>query len=473
MQDANACNANEVLTNEYLSYLAESETDEADRRAAWNYIVNSTAVWDGNPVYMGYVPRLFSQDAYNLFKTTSETLYDILGKVIKEYQSNPEYRALFKFDERLEQLTLAPTGYTDPLPITRVDCFLNEDTGKLRFCEFNTDGTSGMNENREAFACIAQSEPYRRLAQNHALSNCDTDLFSGWVDTFLSIYSRYDAKVEKPRIAIVDFLENAAFEEFKVYAGIFKERGFDISIFDVRKLSFDGEHLHGKNAAWGDSDVDIDVIWRRTVASDLLEHWDESQPLVQAYLAHKVCLIGGFATNIVHDKQVFRVLHRPETAALLTEKEATLVKECIPFTTFLDPAEIDIDEVKANPARWVLKPSDGYCSKNVTVGHDCDAETWAKLIDESLAQTMGTSQRFLVQECCELYKTATVPLYGKDEDFTAQPVMFNNLTGLYLMGGRFSGVFNRLGPGAIIMGRKGGVTSATVWVDVDASAAAE
>ena len=57
MQDANACNANEVLTNEYLSYLAESETDEADRRAAWNYIVNSTAVWDGNPVYMGYVPR--------------------------------------------------------------------------------------------------------------------------------------------------------------------------------------------------------------------------------------------------------------------------------------------------------------------------------------------------------------------------------------------------------------------------------
>ena len=50
MQDANACNANEVLTNEYLSYLAESETDEADRRAAWNYIVNSTAVWDGNPV---------------------------------------------------------------------------------------------------------------------------------------------------------------------------------------------------------------------------------------------------------------------------------------------------------------------------------------------------------------------------------------------------------------------------------------
>ena len=236
MQDANACNANEVLTNEYLSYLAESETDEADRRAAWNYIVNSTAVWDGNPVYMGYVPRLFGQDAYNLFKTTSETLYGILSKVIREYQSNPEYRALFKFDERLGQLMLAPTGYTDPLPITRVDCFLNEDTGKLRFCEFNTDGTSGMNENREAFACIAQSEPYRRLAQDHALSNCDTDLFPGWVDTFLSIYSRYDAKVEKPRIAIVDFLENAAFEEFKVYAGIFKERGVDISIFDVREL---------------------------------------------------------------------------------------------------------------------------------------------------------------------------------------------------------------------------------------------
>ena len=122
MQDANACNANEVLTNEYLSYLAESETDEADRHAAWNYIGNSTAVWDGNPVYMGYVPRLFGQDAYKLFKTTSETLYGILSKVIREYQSNPEYRALFKFDERLEQLMLAPTGYTASLTRTQASC---------------------------------------------------------------------------------------------------------------------------------------------------------------------------------------------------------------------------------------------------------------------------------------------------------------------------------------------------------------
>ena len=463
-----ATNRNAEYTSEYLSYLVNDKNDEHDRRTAWDYILGSTAVWDGNPVYMGYVPRLFDQRTYDSFKQTAETLHGILTKVIREYQANPAYRALFSFDERLEQLMTAPTGYAEALPITRVDCFFDEDTGSMRFCEFNTDGTSGMNENREAGNCIRESAPFKKFAANHAVATCDEALFDEWVDTFLTIYSGYDARVENPHIAIVDFLENAALEEFKVYAQLFQDRGYQVSIFDVRELSFDGRHLHGAKAVWGEGDTDIDVIWRRTVASDLLEHWSESEPLVQAYLAHKVAMIGSFATNIVHDKQVFRVLHRPETTKLLTTDEAALVRECIPYTAFLDPAEIDIDELKADPARWVIKPTDGYCSKNVTVGHDCQTDEWARIVDECLEQATTASARYLVQECCSLYKTPTVPLYGNDADFTAAPQDYNNLTGLYLMGGKFAGVFSRLGPGSIILGRKGGVTSASLWVDVDA-----
>ena len=460
-------NGNAELTREYLAYVADDSADAEHRLDAWNYILNSTSVFDGKPVYTAYTPRLFDQATYDQFKRTAETLHGILSKVIVEFQQNPEYRKLFSFDPRLEQLMLVPSGYPSALPFTRVDCFFNEDTKTLKFCEFNTDGSSGMNENREAGNCIKESEPFKRFAAAHKVETCDREMFDEWIDRFLAIYSTYDARVENPRIALVDFLENSALEEFKVYAKLFQARGYQVSIFDVRELEFDGEHLHGKKAIFGESDTDIDLIWRRTVAADVMEHWDESQPLVQAYSAHRVALIGSFATNIVHDKQIFRVLHNPQTTKLLTSEEAALVRECIPQTAFLGPAEIDIDEVKANPSKWVLKPSDGYCSKNVEVGRNHTPEEWARIVDDCLAAEQGASTPFLVQECCDLFKTDTIPMYGNDDDYTAAPKPYNNLTGLYLTDGRFAGVYNRLGPGLIILGSKGGVTSATVWVDVE------
>ncbi len=457
------------LTQEYISIIKQDKNDEENRRESWNYILGSSAVWDGQPVYIDYIPRLYSSATYEFLKTKVEMLYDILSKIIREYQNSPNYRELFYFDERLVPLMCADTGYTESLPIARLDCFHNEETNTLKFCEFNTDGTSGMNENREALNAIRQSEPYKKFSEQHNISNFDQELFDGWVDEFLKIYSKHNASVEKPNIAIVDFLENAAFEEFKIYGQLFQKRGYNFSVFDVRELAYDGKHLFGKNAAWGESNCNIDVIWRRSVASDLLAHWEESQSYVNSILEQKVVLIGGFSTNIVHDKQVFRVMRAPETLDLLTKEEKELVFECIPFTAFLDSDEVDLNDVKSNPGKWVIKPTDGYCSRGVVVGRDyvsCfrSRELWEKLIDEFLTKTRKQNQHFLVQENCELYQTPSIALYGDEKDYVEEPKKYNNLTGLYLMGGKFSGIFTRKGPGSIILGREGGITAASLVV---------
>ena len=39
--------------------------------------------------------------------------------------------------------------YDCNIPIARIDIFYDEETGGFKFCEFNTDGTSAMNEDRE------------------------------------------------------------------------------------------------------------------------------------------------------------------------------------------------------------------------------------------------------------------------------------------------------------------------------------
>ena len=65
------------------------------------------------------------------------------------------------------------------------------------------------------------------------------------------------------------------------------------------------------------------------------------------------------------------------------------------------------------------------------------------------------------------FKTETIPLYGKEADYTAAPQAFNNMPGLFIYNGHFAGVFSRLGPNSIILGSKGGVTAPSLWVDCE------
>ncbi|MCB6405465.1 hypothetical protein LI180_11925, partial [Megasphaera massiliensis] len=61
------------------------------------------------------------------------------------------------------------------------------------------------------------------------------------------IYATYARRVENPRIAICDYLENGVVDEFHIYADLFRQRGVECVVADVRELSFDGEALHDKD----------------------------------------------------------------------------------------------------------------------------------------------------------------------------------------------------------------------------------
>lgn len=448
-------NENAAYTQAYLDIMNELGGDPEGRRAARACLERSTAVVHGEVVASSFVPRLFGRSTRDALERISTTMHGILCKVMAAYLDDPAYRALFSFDPRLEELILLPRGYDSLLPFARVDVFLNEDEGTATFCEFNADGSSGMNEDREIVRSVEQSETYRRFAERHRVRS--SELFASWADAFLSIYGTYEHRVEHPRIAICDYLENATLSEFEVFARTFAERGVDCAICDVRDLAFDGTVLRD-----GDGER-IDAVWRRCVTNDVLEHWDESQELIRAVRAERVALIGSFAGHIVHDKQLFAVLHRPETLALLTPEEQDFVKASIPRTAFLDEEHVDLASVKADKDAWVIKPTDHYGADEVYVGAAVEQGRWNELVDRFANEAAGIP--FLAQTYQVPYRTLTVPLYGKpaDEDGPAQE--YNNLSGLYLYDGKFAGVFSRLGPSPLISGKAGGITAPTIWVD--------
>ena len=453
---------NADYTREYFEIMDELDGDIESRRAAFDYMQDSTAIVHHQVVASSFVPRLFNQETYDVMKRTAEMSHRILCKVIEHYIEDPEYRKQFDFDERLVELILLPRDYDAVLPFARVDTFMNEDDYRIHFCEFNGDGSAGMNENREITNSIVGSDTFRTFAENHKVEGCE--IFEMWARTFLDIYDTYKFKVENPRIAICDYLENGVVDEFYIYADKFKQLGVECVVADVRELSFDGEVLRTPDG------LPVNAIWRRCVTNDVLEFWEESQDLINAVRARKVALIGSFAGHIVHDKQLFDVLFKPPTDAFLTAEEIKFVEETVPMTAFLNDEEVNIPQIRANRDQWIIKPTDHYGADNVYAGCEVSQEEWERVIDEFANERAGYP--FIVQRYIRPFKTEILPPDVGIDDIpdgmvATDPELYNNLNGLYLFNGKFGGVFSRLGPHPTISKPNGGITAATIWVDCD------
>ena len=451
---------NADYTREYFQIMDALGGDVAGRRAAYDYMQSSTAIVHHRVVACSFIPRLFNRKTYDTMKETAETAHRILVKVIERYLADPEYRRAFHFDPRLEELILLPRGYDSVLPFARVDTFLDEDDYRVKFCEFNADGSSGMNENREITTSVAQSETFKEFASRHRVEGCE--LFESWVQAFLDIYATYARRVENPRIAICDYLENGVVDEFHIYADLFRQRGVECVVADVRELSFDGEALHDKDGQR------IDAIWRRCVTNDVIDHWDDSQELLNAVRAEKVALIGSFAGHIVHDKQIFKVLFDERTLEFLDGDEISLIEETVPMTAFLDDDYINVPQIRANKDEWIIKPTDHYGADDVYAGCYVSQEEWEGLIDKFANGRAGFP--FIVQRYIHPFKTETLPPDTgidqlADDEVSDAPKLYNNLNGLYLYDGVFQGVFSRLGPLPTISKDMQGMTAATIWVD--------
>lgn len=461
---------NTDYTSEYLATVNDLEGDVESRREALSYMESSTAIVHHEVVACSFLPRLFNAETYTTFKRTAETMHRILVRVMQRYLDDPEYRTIFSFDPRLEELILLPRGYDALLPFARVDVFLDEDDYRIGFCEFNADGSSGMNENREITNSIVDSESFKRFAGQHEVHPCE--LFESWVEEFLAIYETYEHRVDEPHIAICDYLENAVVDEFKVFAHLFAERGVACSIYDVRELSFDGRELKGPDGKR------VDAIWRRSVTNDVIEHWDESQALIEAVRAEKVALIGSFAGHIVHDKQIFEALMHPKTVEMLDAEEIGFIEQTIPTTAFLDDEHVDLAQIRTNRCEWIIKPTDHYGADDVYAGAYVDEKAWNELIDRFANGAAG--EPFLVQRYITPFKTLTLPPDTHIAELTDDQVRerthgepYNNLSGLYLYNGTFQGVFSRLGPRPTISKDMAGITAATLWVDFDPAAVDE
>jgi len=431
-------------------YKAEIETNFEENKASAlkikDYLEHSSVAYHGRCVHTLHIPKVFTSDVIAYYKEITATTYKIFEKVIKEYLKNPEYRKQFPFSKELEELILIPNQYASVLPIARFDIFFNEEDWSFKFCEINTDGTSAMNEDYVLNMAIDHNLTHQKMKQQYDFHTFE--LFDSWVNTFMDLYQTYEHKVENPHIAIIDFLEHSSITEFEEFKRRFEQKGYQIEICEITKLKYKDGVLYSPQG------TPIDVIYRRAVTSDIMSHYDQVQDFITAVKEQKVCTIGSFCTQIIHNKWLFKILHEESTLRLMDTKEQEFIKNHIPKTNLMDTRYCSLEEVKQQKDRWIIKPLDSYASRGVYAGTDYSEKEWREIVEKH------ADHDYIYQEYCPPYRTPNIYLVEADPEWK----QYTNMSGIFVYNGEMAGIYSRLSDGGIISSQYNEKAVATLYL---------
>jgi uncharacterized circularly permuted ATP-grasp superfamily protein len=365
------------------------------------------------------------------FEYIGKIIMSIANKVAKRYMDFPEYRTKFEYSKLLEDLILIDEGYHINVPIGRFDIFYG---GKdnFKFCEFNTDGSSAMNEDNTLARILMDTKAINNMKKKYNISYFE--LIYKWVEESTKIFKKFNPDIEKPNVAIVDFKESGTPYEFEEFKKAYINKGFKAVVADPRELKYIDGKLYFK-------DIKIDLIYRRIVTKEFVDRIDEIEDLVNAYKDGSVCMIGSLKSQIMHNKIIFKVLHEKETLQFLTEEERNFIKKHIPYTEEFNGEDI-YKEVLKNKDKYILKPKDLYASKGVYAGKNFSSEDWKRIADESLGK------EYICQEFCEPFTREFVNF----EDGKLKVSKLKTITGIFMYNEKFEGLYTRLGKGTIISG---------------------
>lgn len=428
----------------YGRYRRQVEDQPLVYRKKWDeakeLIRDSSAWYGGEPVRFIYQPLFFDREDMAFFEKLSGTMTGILKKVIGEYRRNADFRDQFWFSPEMQDLVLCDPGYGMDFPMARYDIFYHysdADNGDqaFQFCELNGDGSSSMNESQALYEAFTQTDALGAWGKAFGTP----ELFDTWIDVLLADYRRFagNSAVANPHIVIMDFAGEGIESEFKEFIRRMEGRGLQARIADPRELTY-------RNGAVYIEEKRIDIVYRRATTARVMAYYTEVQDFIRAYRERAVCVVGGFSSQIIHNKMIFKVLHDEANGDLFTEAERRFIRAHVPRTEVLTGENMHryIEE----PDCWILKPFDQYGAHGIHMGRDMDAAAWRQAIAESTA-----SGGYLVQAACRVPRLP-MPTIEKDRVFF-EPYYY--LIGLFQYDESFAGFYSRTGRRHIIASHGG------------------
>ncbi len=389
-----------------------------------------------------YKPHILSPRQEKILKRVNSALMEIVNTATRLYFDAPELRHYFQLSPEAKALVDIDPGYPRNVIFSRFDAFMEGEAVKM--IELNCDSPAGAGYADVLEEILFEEKLLQNFFSEYTLKR---DLRRERVlSTLLEVWEEFGG-YETPNIAIVDWRTVRTQPEFESFKALFEAKGYKTTIADPRDLSYKGGKLYHKNFR-------INLIYRRVIFDELLEHLDEVQDFIRAYQDKAVCVVNPLRSRLGSTKSLLSILTNPEYDHFFTDEENRIKREHLPWTRRMIDADkfyggkkiYLVDFLKDEKETLILKPTLGYGGKGVWIGRETKDEDWNAAIDRAV------KGEYVVQEYVNI-PIITVPIViNRKLDFAYKKINLNCL----VFGPKLAGNFSRLSDESVINVARGG-----------------
>jgi hypothetical protein len=433
----------ETAIAEYHKLLAADETlTSATFQKLRSGMRKSRLLYGDRPIGVALRPHLLEQKQFRALTLSAERVAGALEKVAAAVVQDPKLMDELGVTEAEHKMALIDPGFSTAGVTTRLDAFVHGD--EIKFVESNAENPSSLPDQEELNRLLFELPVMASFARRYRLQQFSP--VERLLETLLSTYREWGGN-GVPNIAIVDWKNLPTSSEFVFLQEHFSAHGVPTIICSPGDLEYHQGQL--RCGAFR-----IDVVYKRVIIHEFLARYDDTHPLIRAYVDHGVCLVNPFRCKIMHKKAVFEMLTDEQRQNWFTSTEKEAIRRTVPWTRRVSDRKTKrygekinlLEFVRRHRSMFVLKPNDDYGGHGVYFGTQLNEREWDDAMEKAF------SADYIVQDAIDLHPEV-FPIFS-DTDWRLQPMFVD--TNPFLFRGKVCGAMVRLSATPIVNVTSGG-----------------
>ena len=428
---------------EYHELLAGDETlTPATFEKLRSAMRKNRLLYGERPIGISLRPHFLHHKQFQRLSQAAQRVTSALEKIAAAVVQDPSLMGELGLTEAEHRMALVDPGFSTAGITTRLDAFVRGD--EIKFVESNAENPSSLPDQEELNRLLFELPVMASFARRYHLRQFSP--VDALLETLLGTYREWGG-TGVPNVAILDWKDLPTSSEFVFLREHFKAHGVPTIICSPDNL----EYQQGKLRC---GPFRIDLVYKRVIIHEFLARYDDTHPLIRAYVNHDVCLVNPFRCKIMHKKAVFEMLTDEQRHDWFTPSETEAIRDSVPWTRRVSERKTTrkgrhinlLEFIRRNRSRLVLKPNDDYGGHGVHFGPQMDESEWESAIERAL------SADYIVQDALDLH-SEVFPVFNESE-WKLQPMFVD--TNPFLFRGRVCGAMVRLSATAIVNVTSGG-----------------
>jgi glutathionylspermidine synthase len=242
------------------------------------------------PIGVALRPHLLDEKQFHTLTQTAQRTASALEKVATAVVQSADLMSQLGLTDVERSLALVDPGFSTAGVTARLDGFVRDD--EIKFVEYNAENPSSLSDQEELNRLLFELPAMATFARRYRLRQFSP--VERLLETLLSTYREWGGTAV-PNIVILDWENLPTSNEFVLLRNHFTEHGVPTMICSPDDL----EYRSGELRCGG---FRVDLIYKRIIIHEFLARYDNTHPLIRAYLNHNVCLVNPFRCKIMHKK---------------------------------------------------------------------------------------------------------------------------------------------------------------------------